>query len=96
MATALGERDWQDMGTIIINGRRFDGNDVAIRDGKVVIDGKPQAGELRGGVDLHVADSVDGQAQCVASVTCGDARGGAIQVVAFASAGAGRRDKKPT
>ena len=49
VATALGERDWQDMGTIIINGRRFDGNDVAIRDGKVVIDGKPQAGELRGG-----------------------------------------------
>jgi hypothetical protein len=63
------------MGTIIINGKRFEGNDVTIRDGKVVIDGKPQDGELHGDVELQVVEGVFGSAECVASVTCGEVWG---------------------
>lgn len=63
------------MGTIIVNGKRYEGNDVTIRDGKVVIDGKPQDGELPGDVEAQVVEGVFGRAECVASVTCGEVRG---------------------
>ena len=94
------------MGTIIINGKRFDGNNVTVRDGKVVIDGKAKDGELIGDIELQVVEGVSGNVECVASVTGGEARGdvaaaalvtagdragGAIQAVAFASAGNGLR-----
>ena len=97
------------MGTIIINGKRFDGKNVTIRDGKVVIDGKPLDGELHGDVEARVVEGVSGSVQCVASVSGGDARGdvsadvsvtaddragGAIHAVAVASADNGRRKKK--
>ncbi|MGH6726517.1 MAG: hypothetical protein ACREB8_08235 [Pseudolabrys sp.] len=95
MTTALGNRKRQDMGTIIINGERFDGNDVTIRNGKVVIDGKPQAGELHGDVDVKVTDHGDASVQCAASVACGEAQGGAIQVAAYASLDNSGRKKRP-
>lgn len=94
------------MGTIIVNGKRFDGNNVTVRDGKVVIDGKPQDGELHGDVELQVVEGGSGSAACVASVSCendagsiqaggsvtaGASAGGAIRAVAFASAGNGPR-----
>lgn len=63
------------MGTITINGKRFDGNNVTIRDRKVLIDGKPQDGELHGDVEARVVEGVSGSVQCVASVTCGEVRG---------------------
>jgi hypothetical protein len=83
------------MGTIIINGKRFDGNNATIRDGKVVIDGKPQDGEVHGDVELQVVEGGSGSVECVASVTCGEVGGdvatGAIRAVAFASVGTGPR-----
>ncbi len=81
------------MGTIIINGKRYTGNDVAIRGGKVVIDGKVQAGKLRGGVKLKVTDRAVSRAQSVVSVASGEAQGGAIHAVAVASADDDRRSK---
>jgi hypothetical protein len=63
------------MGTIIVNGKRFVGNNVTIRDGKVVIDGKPQDGEVSGDVELQVVEGGSGRAECVAAVTCGEGRG---------------------
>jgi hypothetical protein len=80
------------MGTIIINGKRFEGNDVTIRDGKVVIDGKPQDGELHGDVELQVVEGVFGSAECVASVTAGasvtgENVGGSIQAGGSVTAG---------
>jgi hypothetical protein len=97
------------MGTIIINGKRFDGSDITIRGGKVVIDGKLQDGELHGDVEALVVEGVSGSGQCIASVSCGEAAGdvaadvsvtanaragGAIHAVAFASADNGRRKKE--
>jgi hypothetical protein len=86
------------MGSIIINGKRFDGNNVTVRDGKVVIDGKAQDGELHGDVELQVVEGGSGSAECVVSVTCGELRGdgagGAIRAVAFASADDGLRKTK--
>jgi formylmethanofuran dehydrogenase subunit C len=97
------------MGTIIINGKRFDGNNVTVRDGKIIIDGKPQDDELHGDVELQVVESVAGRAECVASVTSGATRGdaaasatvscetgagGAIRAVAVASADSRRHDEK--
>ena len=62
------------MGTIIINGKRFDGNNVRVCNGKVVIDGTPQPGELHGAVELQVFERALGRAaKCIASVTCGEA-----------------------
>ena len=94
------------MGTIIVNGRRSTGNNATIRDGKLVIDGKAQDGELRGEVTLRAIEGAMGQAQCVAAVTTGtgrgdaaaavsaiDRRGGGIRAVAVASAGSGPREK---
>jgi hypothetical protein len=93
------------MGTIIVNGKRFDGNSVTVRDGKVAIDGKPQGGEIRGDVEAQVVEGVAGHKECIASVSCGGVggdvaagasvstgarAGGAIRAVAFASAGNGR------
>ena len=97
------------MGTIIVNGKRFAGNSVAIRDGKVVIDGKVQDGELHGDVDVRAVDGDSGRAECVASVTCAAAQGevaggaavsggaragGGIRAVAFASAGNDLRKRR--
>ena len=96
------------MGTIIINGKRYDGNSATIRDGKVVIDGKAQDAELHGDVELHAAEGVSGGVQSVASVRCGEVRGdsavgasvtagtrvgGAIRAVAIASASNGVRKR---
>jgi hypothetical protein len=94
------------MGTIIVNGKRFEGNSATIRDGKLVIDGKAQDGALRGRVKLQATEGVSGRAQCVASVTtgavagevaaavsAGDRTDGAIRAVAIASAGNGPRKK---
>ena len=39
------------MGTVNINGKQFVGNNIAIRDGKVVIDGKLQDVVLNGDVE---------------------------------------------
>jgi len=91
----LGNRKRLTMGTIIINGKLFAGNDVTIRDGKVFIDGKPQAAELGSGIDVEVTDRGGERARCVASVTSGGARGGAIRVAAHASAGRDGRKKQP-
>ena len=97
------------MGTIIVNGKRFAGNSVAVRDGKVVIDGKVHDGELHGDVDVRAADGTSGGAQCFASVTCsgapgeaaagatvraGERAGGGIRAVAFASADNGIRKRR--
>jgi hypothetical protein len=51
------------MGTIIISGRRYLGNNVKIRK---VIDGKSHDGELHGGLDMHVFGGASGGA-----VRCG-------------------------
>jgi len=85
------------MGTIIVNGKRFDGNAVTVRDGKVVVDGTPQDGDVRGDVEARVVEDGAGRAECVASVSCGAGgdvstgavatTGRAIHVAAFASAG---------
>lgn len=57
------------MGTIIINGRRYLGNNVKTCDGKVVIDGKLHDGELHGGLDMQVFEGASEGAECV--VRCG-------------------------
>ena len=97
------------MGTVNINGKQFVGNNIAIRDGKVVIDGKLQDVVLNGDVEVQVTESVSGRAECVASVSCenvggliqaggsvtaGDRAGGAIRAVAFASADDGLPKRK--
>jgi hypothetical protein len=82
------------MGTIIVNGRRFAGNSVAIRDGKVVIDGKVQDGELHGDVDVQAVDMDTGRAECVAAVSAGARAGGGIRAAAFASAEPGLRKRR--
>ena len=96
------------MGTIIINGKRFVGNNITIRNGKVVIDGKAQDGEMKGVVEAQVVEGVFGRAECDASVTYGEVRGGvavcgsatcknvggSIQAAAFASADKGLRKWK--
>jgi len=63
------------MGTIIINGKRFVGNNITIRNGKVVIDGKAQDGEMKGVVEVRVIEGVLGRVECDASVTCGEVWG---------------------
>jgi formylmethanofuran dehydrogenase subunit C len=96
------------MGTIIINGKRYDGNSATIRGGKVVIDGKAQDAELHGNVELQAAEGISGGAECVATVRCSEVRsdsavgasvtagaraGGGIRAVAIASASKGSRKR---
>ena len=82
------------MGSIIINGKRFDGNKVAIRGGKVVIDGKVQTDKLGGKVDLQVTDGNDTGTHSVASVKGGDARNTVVRAAAHASVGGAPKNKK--
>jgi len=97
------------MGTIIVNGKWFAGSSVAIRDGKVVIDGKVQDGELHGDVDVQAVDGDSGRAECVVSVrgtevrgevagggavSAGARAGGGIRAVAFASTDHGLRKRR--
>jgi hypothetical protein len=84
------------MGTIIINGQRFAGNRVEIRNGKVVIDGITQDRDPHGDVYAQVVEGVVGHTKSVATVRCSAARGasGGIQTVAVASAGNGLRSWK--
>ena len=63
------------MATITIDGRTFHGNSVAIRNGKVTIDGAAQDGTLNGVVEIKVTDGLLGRLDCDASVSCGDIRG---------------------
>lgn len=78
------------MGTVIVNGKRFDGNNVTIRNGKIIIDGKAQDGELHGNVEVEVTESVAGCAKCVASVTGVEARGNVATGVSMSGEHAGQ------
>jgi hypothetical protein len=84
------------MGTIIINGQRFAGNRVEIRNGKVVIDGITEERDLHGDVYAQVVEGVVGHTKSVAIVRCSAAPGvsSGIQTVAVASVGNGLRGRK--
>ena len=63
------------MGTIKIDGRQFQGNNITIRNGVVTIDGVAQEGTLSGVVEIRVVEGVINQLTCDGSVTCGDVHG---------------------
>jgi hypothetical protein len=61
--------------SITINGVSYRGSSVAIRGGKVIIDGKEQEGEpLSGVVEVKVTGVLQ-NLKCDASVVCGDVKG---------------------
>lgn len=68
-------REGKNMATIIIDGARFDGNNISIRNGRVTIDGKLQDGTLNGVVEVRVVEGILGRLECDAAVTCGEVRG---------------------
>ena len=61
--------------TIVINGISYQGNSVAIRGGKVIIDGKEQKGEPLSGVVKVKVTGVLQHLECDAAVTCEDVKG---------------------
>lgn len=63
------------MATINIDGRTFSGNNVTIRNGRVIIDGKEQEGAVNGVVEVRVTEGILDKLETDASVTCGDVRG---------------------
>lgn len=60
---------------IIIDGKVFHGNNVTIRNGTVIIDGKMQDGTVQGVVEIRIVEGVLGKLETDASVTCGEVRG---------------------
>lgn len=62
-------------GRIVIDGREFTGNNITIRDNKVVVDGVEQSGELVGDIkiDVHgdVASLNAGSGDVTISGSCG-------------------------
>ena len=81
------------MGTIIINGKRFVGGNVAVSNGKVVIDGNVQDEEIQRGVEVRVMDE-PGTAECFASVTRSEQSVAGIRATAIATAGGSRKGKR--
>ena len=63
------------MARITIDGASFVGNSVTIRNGKVVVDGVAQEGNLHGVVEVKIVEGALGSLECDASVTCGEVRG---------------------
>lgn len=63
------------MATINIDGMTFSGNNITIRNGRVIIDGKPQDGTLNGTVEIKITEGVLNKLETDSSVTCGDVRG---------------------
>jgi hypothetical protein len=63
------------MATVMIDGKRFEGDNISIRDGRVIIDGKPHDGEVQGVVEIKIIEGVLGRLETDAAVTCGDVRG---------------------
>jgi hypothetical protein len=68
----IRNQGWQFMGTVNINGKRFVGNNITIRNGKVVIDGKAQDVVLDSDVEARLVEGDFESAECVASVICGE------------------------
>lgn len=60
---------------IYIDGRRFDGNTIEIRNGRVKIDGKLQDGELSGTVEIKLTEGTLASLAADGDVTCNDVRG---------------------
>jgi hypothetical protein len=63
------------MGTIVIDGKTFKGNNVTIRNGAVIIDGASQPGILTGVVEIKITEGTISRLDTDASVTCGDVAG---------------------
>lgn len=63
------------MATIIIDGKVFSGNNLTIRNGVVIIDGKSQDGTVSGVVEIKVTEGTIGKLETDASVTCNDVGG---------------------
>lgn len=61
--------------TVTINGKTYTGDNVTMRNGKVIIDGKEQEGEtLSGVVEVRIKGTLE-NLECDASVKCGDVTG---------------------
>lgn len=73
------------MGSIMIDGKTYEGNCVSIRDGVVSIDGKVQDGKVQGVVEVKVISGKIERLDTDASVSCGEvggniAAGGSVRV----------------
>lgn len=62
------------MGTITVNGKSYVGNNISIRNGVVVIDGKLQDGTVSGVVEVMVSGELV-SLETDASVTCEEVKG---------------------
>ena len=63
------------MTTVTINGKTYQGNNITINNGNVVIDGRQEDGQLNGVVEIRITEGNLDSLTTDASVNCGHVTG---------------------